>query len=164
MKLPLGLIATVPPCVARGLVHVPPVSRGRTADAFARLPSVQPVPRADDPQRTPADLTAPAQEDLYPLEHLAAAEGRPVFDARFDGPAHFPLPQFGNFRKSFTHAGRAMDAGFHVLVFPEGRHTPDGRIHSFQAGGNGRTGPCAKNKLVPIEFERMAGTHVPTIP
>jgi len=46
----------------------------------------------------------------------------------------FPLPQFGNFRKSFTHAGRAMDAGFSVLVFPEGRRTPDGRVHSFQAG------------------------------
>jgi long-chain acyl-CoA synthetase len=27
-----------------------------------------------------------------------------------------------------------MDAGFHVLVFPEGRRTPDGRMQSFQAG------------------------------
>jgi long-chain acyl-CoA synthetase len=46
----------------------------------------------------------------------------------------FPLPQLGDFRKSFAHAGRAMDAGFHVLVFPEGRRTPDGRMQSFQAG------------------------------
>jgi long-chain acyl-CoA synthetase len=46
----------------------------------------------------------------------------------------FPLPQAGNFRKSFAHAGRAMDAGFHVLVFPEGRRTPDGVLHSFQSG------------------------------
>lgn len=46
----------------------------------------------------------------------------------------FPLPQFGNFRKSFQHAGRAMDLGFHVLVFPEGRRTPDGVMHTFQKG------------------------------
>jgi long-chain acyl-CoA synthetase len=46
----------------------------------------------------------------------------------------FPLPQTGDFRKSFAHAGRAMDAGYHVLVFPEGRRTPDGRMHSFQGG------------------------------
>jgi long-chain acyl-CoA synthetase len=46
----------------------------------------------------------------------------------------FPLPQLGNFRKSFAHAGHAMDAGFHVLVFPEGRRTPDGMMHAFQKG------------------------------
>jgi long-chain acyl-CoA synthetase len=46
----------------------------------------------------------------------------------------FPLPQLGNFRKSFQHAGRAMDRGFHVLVFPEGKRTPDGVMHAFQKG------------------------------
>jgi len=46
----------------------------------------------------------------------------------------FPLPQLGNFRKSFAHAGQAMDRGFHVLVFPEGRRTPDGVMHAFQKG------------------------------
>jgi long-chain acyl-CoA synthetase len=46
----------------------------------------------------------------------------------------FPLPQLGNFRKSFQHAGRAMDLGFHVLVFPEGKRTPDGLMHAFQKG------------------------------
>lgn len=46
----------------------------------------------------------------------------------------FPLPQLGNFRKSFAHAGKAMDRGMHVLVFPEGRRTPDGTIHAFQKG------------------------------
>jgi long-chain acyl-CoA synthetase len=46
----------------------------------------------------------------------------------------FPLPQAGDFRKAFAHAGRAMDNGFHVLVFPEGRRTPGGRMHAFQAG------------------------------
>lgn len=46
----------------------------------------------------------------------------------------FPLPQLANFRKSFAHAGHAMDRGFHVLVFPEGRRTPDGVMHAFQKG------------------------------
>ena len=27
-----------------------------------------------------------------------------------------------------------MDQGFHVLVFPEGRRTPDGLMHAFQKG------------------------------
>jgi long-chain acyl-CoA synthetase len=46
----------------------------------------------------------------------------------------FPLPQLANFRKSFAHAGQAMDRGFHVLVFPEGRRTEDGVMHAFQKG------------------------------
>jgi len=46
----------------------------------------------------------------------------------------FPLPQSGDFRASFEHAARAMDRGFHVLVFPEGRRTPDGQMHPFQRG------------------------------
>jgi 1-acyl-sn-glycerol-3-phosphate acyltransferase len=46
----------------------------------------------------------------------------------------FPLPQKSGFRESFAHAGRAMDAGFHVLVFPEGRRSPDENIHAFQTG------------------------------
>jgi long-chain acyl-CoA synthetase len=46
----------------------------------------------------------------------------------------FPLPQSANFRASFAHAGRAMDRGYNVLVFPEGRRTRDGDIHAFQAG------------------------------
>jgi len=46
----------------------------------------------------------------------------------------FPLPQSGDFRASFAHAAAAMDRGFHVLVFPEGRRTPDGKMHAFQRG------------------------------
>ena len=46
----------------------------------------------------------------------------------------FPLPQSGDFRASFEHAARAMDRGFHVLVFPEGRRTPDGQMHAFRRG------------------------------
>jgi long-chain acyl-CoA synthetase len=44
------------------------------------------------------------------------------------------MPQKSGFRESFAHAGQAMDEGFHVLVFPEGRRSPDGELHSFQTG------------------------------
>ena len=48
----------------------------------------------------------------------------------------FPLPQLRNFRASFAHAGRAMDRGYHVLVFPEGERTRDRKMHAF-LGGSG---------------------------
>jgi long-chain acyl-CoA synthetase len=61
----------------------------------------------------------------------------------------FPLPQTGDFRRSFAHAGRAMDAGYHVLVFPEGRRTPDGLMHSFQ-GGAGLLWKELRTQALPI--------------
>jgi long-chain acyl-CoA synthetase len=35
----------------------------------------------------------------------------------------FPLPQQSGFRRSFRHAGEAVDRGYSVLVFPEGERT-----------------------------------------
>ena len=61
----------------------------------------------------------------------------------------FPLPQTADFRKSFAHAGRAMDDGFHVLVFPEGRRTPDGLMHPFQ-GGAGILWKQLRTKALPV--------------
>ena len=46
----------------------------------------------------------------------------------------FPLPQKTGFRESFAHAGESVDRGYSVLVFPEGRRTPDGRLGPFQLG------------------------------
>lgn len=46
----------------------------------------------------------------------------------------FPLPQRSGFRRSFQHAGDAMDHRYHVLVFPEGRRSPDGALLPFQSG------------------------------
>jgi long-chain acyl-CoA synthetase len=61
----------------------------------------------------------------------------------------FPLPQEGDFRKGFAHAGRAMDEGFDVLVFPEGRRTPDGLLHPFQ-GGAGILWKELRTKALPV--------------
>ncbi len=46
----------------------------------------------------------------------------------------FPLPQLRGFRDSFRHAGEAIDAGFSVLVFPEGRRSDDGTPQPFKSG------------------------------
>jgi long-chain acyl-CoA synthetase len=46
----------------------------------------------------------------------------------------FPLPQGAGFRRSFAHAGAALDHGMHVILFPEGRRSADGTLASFQSG------------------------------
>lgn len=46
----------------------------------------------------------------------------------------FPLPQLSGFRRSFRHAGEAVDRGYSVLVFPEGRRSQDERAQPFKSG------------------------------
>ena len=46
----------------------------------------------------------------------------------------FPLPQYSGFRRSFEHAGEAVDRGYSVLVFPEGHRSDDGKPQPFKSG------------------------------
>jgi long-chain acyl-CoA synthetase len=46
----------------------------------------------------------------------------------------FPLPRSTGFRQSFQHAGKALDRGYNVLVFPEGHRSADGKLHAFRPG------------------------------
>jgi long-chain acyl-CoA synthetase len=46
----------------------------------------------------------------------------------------FPLPRQRDFQRSFSHAGRALDNGFHVIVFPEGTRSPKGTLAAFRPG------------------------------
>jgi len=46
----------------------------------------------------------------------------------------FPLPQMSGFRRSFRHAGEAMDKGYNVIVFPEGHRSDDGTPQPFKSG------------------------------
>jgi long-chain acyl-CoA synthetase len=46
----------------------------------------------------------------------------------------FPLPRQRDFQRSFSHAGEALDRGFHVIVFPEGTRSPDGTLARFRPG------------------------------
>jgi len=46
----------------------------------------------------------------------------------------FPLPRRREFQASFAHAGKAMDRGFNVLVFPEGTRSAEGKLAQFRPG------------------------------
>lgn len=46
----------------------------------------------------------------------------------------FPLPSGAGLRRSFAHAGHALDRGYNVLVFPEGQRTLTGDLQPFQTG------------------------------
>jgi long-chain acyl-CoA synthetase len=46
----------------------------------------------------------------------------------------FPLPRGAGLRQAFAHAGEALDQNQHVLLFPEGRRSPDGRLQPFEPG------------------------------
>ena len=65
----------------------------------------------------------------------------------------FPLPREAGFRKSFAYAGEAVDRGYSVLVFPEGRHTEDGKLRPFRTG----VGLLANNLRIPILPMRIDG-------
>ena len=65
----------------------------------------------------------------------------------------FPLPRQSGFRKSFAYAGEAVDRGYSVLVFPEGKHTQDGKLCPFRTG----VGLLANNLRIPILPMRIDG-------
>jgi long-chain acyl-CoA synthetase len=65
----------------------------------------------------------------------------------------FPLPRQSGFRKSFAYAGEAVDHGYSVLVFPEGKHTTDGKVGKFRTG----VGLLANNLRIPILPMRIDG-------
>ncbi|HTU43205.1 MAG TPA: AMP-binding protein [Candidatus Aquilonibacter sp.] len=65
----------------------------------------------------------------------------------------FPLPREAGFRESFDYAGEAVDRGYSILVFPEGRHTTDGKLNPFRAG----IGLLAKNLGIPVLPMRIHG-------
>jgi long-chain acyl-CoA synthetase len=65
----------------------------------------------------------------------------------------FPLPREAGFRQSFAYAGEAVDRGFSILVFPEGRHTVDGKMNPFRSG----VGLLANNLGIPVLPMRIDG-------
>ena len=74
----------------------------------------------------------------------------------------FPLPRGAGLRQSFAHAGEKLDRGDHVLIFPEGRRAPDGKLQPFAPG----IGLLARESEVPvqpiaIQGMGMGGTWLP---
>jgi len=77
------------------------------------------------------------------LRNLLAPVGYWLVTALFNV---FPLPRLRGFRKSFAHAGEAMDRGYSVLIFPEGARSPDGELQPFRPG----IGLLAQQSRVPV--------------
>jgi long-chain acyl-CoA synthetase len=65
----------------------------------------------------------------------------------------FPLPRQRGFRRSFEHAGEAMDRGYSVMIFPEGARSEDGKLHPFRQG----IGLLAQESQIPVVPVAMVG-------
>jgi long-chain acyl-CoA synthetase len=46
----------------------------------------------------------------------------------------FSMPQKSGFRRSFAFAGKLMDRGYSILIFPEGERTKHGQMNPFRPG------------------------------
>ena len=58
----------------------------------------------------------------------------------------FPLPRQRDFQASFAHAGKALDRGYSVMVFPEGTRSAEGDLARFRPG----IGLLVKESFVPV--------------
>jgi long-chain acyl-CoA synthetase len=67
----------------------------------------------------------------------------------------FPLPQSSGFSGALRFMGRLADAGLNTLIFPEGAHSRDGRMHDFQMG----LGIMVKELAIPVLPVKVAGTE-----
>lgn len=66
----------------------------------------------------------------------------------------FPLPQSRGFSGSLRFMGRLADQGTSLLIFPEGAHSRDGELQTFQPG----LGTIVKELKVPVLPIRVEGT------
>jgi long-chain acyl-CoA synthetase len=71
----------------------------------------------------------------------------------------FPLPRSSGFRRSFQHAGEALDRGYNVLVFPEGRRSEDGQLQRFRSG-IGLLVEQSKTQVLPIALAGLGGAKL----
>ncbi|MDD5285852.1 MAG: AMP-binding protein [Desulfuromonadaceae bacterium] len=66
----------------------------------------------------------------------------------------FPLPQSQGFSGSLKYMGRLADAGFNIMIFPEGGHSRDGKMLPFQLG----LGMMVKELGIPVVPIKIVGT------
>ncbi len=69
----------------------------------------------------------------------------------------FPLPRSVGFRESFAHAGEALDRGYSVLVFPEGRRGRTGELQPFRQG-IGLLVQASQVAVLPVALQGAGGT------
>jgi long-chain acyl-CoA synthetase len=66
----------------------------------------------------------------------------------------YPLPQkMAGARRALRYTGELVDAGYNILVYPEGTRTPDGKILRFQPG----VGLMAQRLGAPVVPVRLRG-------
>jgi long-chain acyl-CoA synthetase len=78
-----------------------------------------------------------------PLQNLFAPTAYWLLTALFNV---FPLPRLRGFKRSFTHAGQALDRGYSVLIFPEGSRSHGKSMATFRPG----IGVLATDSRVPV--------------
>ena len=67
----------------------------------------------------------------------------------------FPLPQrLGGFGDTLRYAGELAEGGLCILIYPEGKRSPDGRVQSFKSG----VGLLARELDVPVVPVGIQGT------
>jgi len=66
----------------------------------------------------------------------------------------FPLPQSQGFSGSLEFMGSLADDGINILIFPEGRHSRDGKLQPFQLG----LGIMVKELGIPVVPIKISGT------
>ncbi len=69
----------------------------------------------------------PGRQGFYPLGPPAYWLATALFNV-------FPLPRHRDFQPSFAHAGRALDRGYSVMIFPEGTRSAEGKLAPFRPG------------------------------
>ncbi|MGH9586037.1 MAG: AMP-binding protein, partial [Acidobacteriaceae bacterium] len=67
----------------------------------------------------------------------------------------FPLPRSAGFRRSFQHAGEALDDGYNVMVFPEGHRSEQGVLQPFRSG-IGLLVAESQTRVLPIAMAGMS--------
>jgi len=66
----------------------------------------------------------------------------------------WPLPETAGLRAGLAYAGELMDAGFSILIFPEGRHVPGPDMEAFRKG----IGIFARELRAPVVPAFLEGT------
>jgi long-chain acyl-CoA synthetase len=70
----------------------------------------------------------------------------------------FPMPRLHGYRKSFLHAGEAMDRGYSVMVFPEGARYHEGEMRPFRQG-IGLLGQESQVPVLPVALVGLDEMH-----